>query len=157
MPYNPRNDRDDRRTPYIYPPWSGWYNPYFMGYPGSSGYSGYQENQDPSASQGYAPQDYQPQPDDSQSGDYLRPDLPPWPSNNPPQPAAAQEPVESVTLVFNDGHPTEQIHNYILTSATLYVFDQHRRAIPIGHIDLAATAKVNSDAGVDFTLPTPSR
>jgi hypothetical protein len=61
--------------------------------------------------------------------------------------------VEAVTLVFKDGRPPEQIHNYILTRTTLFVRDQHARKIPTDQLDLAATAKVNQDAGVDFQLP----
>jgi hypothetical protein len=40
-----------------------------------------------------------------------------------------------------------------LTPTILYILDQHRQEIPIDHLDLAATEKVNRDAGVDFSLP----
>ncbi|RSL14702.1 hypothetical protein EDE15_0164 [Edaphobacter aggregans] len=49
--------------------------------------------------------------------------------------------------------PPEQIHNYLLTRATLYVRHQQRRDIALDQLDLAATQKVNHDAGVDFQLP----
>ena len=62
-------------------------------------------------------------------------------------------PDTAVTLIFKDGRPPEQIHNYMLTRTTLYVQDQHSRRIPIDQIDLAATSKANLDAGVDFRLP----
>jgi hypothetical protein len=61
---------------------------------------------------------------------------------------------DEVTLVFKDGRPTEQIHNFVLTSTTLYVGDRLRRSIPTDQLDLEATAKVNRDAGVEFLLPT---
>jgi hypothetical protein len=68
-----------------------------------------------------------------------------------PAPAPASE--EAVTLIFKDGRPPEQIHNYLLTRSTLYVGDQLRRAIPTDQLDLVATAKANQEAGVDFQLP----
>lgn len=78
--------------------------------------------------------------------------------SQPPQvqaPAQTSQPLpqEAVTLVFKDGRPPEQIHNYLLTGTTLYVQDQHRRDIPLSQLDLVATAKVNHEAGVDFHLP----
>lgn len=69
----------------------------------------------------------------------------------------AQQAQEAVTLVFKDGRPSEQIHNYILTPTTLYVQDQQSRAIPTSQLDLEATAKVNLDAGVKFQLPNIAR
>ena len=60
---------------------------------------------------------------------------------------------DALTLVFADGRPSVQIHNYMLTRTTLYVLDAHRRDIPLDELDLAATAKVNRDAGIDFRLP----
>jgi len=70
----------------------------------------------------------------------------------PPQPPPAEE--EAVTLVFKDGRPSEQIHNYMLTRTMLYVRDQHRRDIPVAQLDLAATQKANQDNGVEFALPS---
>ena len=83
----------------------------------------------------------------------------PWqPPRAPYQPAAANPPSapqseEAVTLIFKDGRPAEQIHNYVLTRTTLFVGDANRREIPTDQLDLAATARVNQDAGVDFRLP----
>jgi hypothetical protein len=42
----------------------------------------------------------------------------------------------------------------MVTATTLSVLDQQYRAIPVDQIDLAATAKANRDAGVDFSLPS---
>jgi hypothetical protein len=58
-----------------------------------------------------------------------------------------------VTFVFKDGRPPEKIANYLLTSKTLTVFDQPRHDIPVDQIDLDATAKVNRQAGVAFSVP----
>jgi hypothetical protein len=77
------------------------------------------------------------------------------PSNAGRQPLPAAE--TPVTLVFKDGRPTEQIHNYLLTPTTLTVLDRHRRDIPVDEIDLNATTRVNLQAGLDFSLPDRSR
>lgn len=64
---------------------------------------------------------------------------------------------EAVTLIFKDGRPPEQIHNYVLTQATLYIGEPHRRDIPIDQLDVVATVKANREAGVDFQLPGTSQ
>jgi len=85
--------------------------------------------------------------------------MPPAPyMEQPPAPqqsvAAAPLPAEdAVTILFKDGRPPLQIHNYALTRTTLYVRDQRHRDIPLDELDLAATVKANHDAGVDFQLP----
>jgi hypothetical protein len=168
-PYDPyrgrdgRFDRDGRRFPYIYSAWPAWYNPYPFGY---GNYLDLDDGSydDSSAAQANAPQQNAPQdyPEDGYGppADQAGPALPPWPGPNAQQPA--QQPAaplqnsEAVTLVFNDGHPSEQIHNYLLTPGTLYVLDQHRREIPTNRIDMAATVKANREAGVDFKLPRAS-
>ena len=63
----------------------------------------------------------------------------------------------AVTLVFKDGRPTEQIHNYMLTRKTLFVQEQRLGEIPVDQLDLAATEKINQEVGVDFHLPSTSR
>lgn len=67
-----------------------------------------------------------------------------------PQLSDAPQSQASVTLIFKDGRPAEQIHNYLLTPTTIYA---GRRDIAIDEIDIAATEKANRDAGVDFELP----
>lgn len=96
-----------------------------------------------------------------QQPDYATPE--PYPSYSYQQPAAAAQPQSSpesygdhdtITLIFKDGRPPEQIHNYALTPTTLYVLRGDRRQdIPVDQIDLAATEKANQDTGVDFQLP----
>jgi len=80
------------------------------------------------------------------------PDWVPSPSGGPDSaaPASAEAPI---TLVFRDGRPNEKIHNYMLTATTLSVLDQQRWDIPLDEIDLAATAQVNLEAGVEFAVP----
>ena len=69
------------------------------------------------------------------------------------EPQAAPPPQEALTLVFSNGAPSQQIHNYILCRSTLTVLDGPRREIPIAELDLAATEKANRAAGIDFRLP----
>ena len=69
-------------------------------------------------------------------------------------PAAPLREEDAVTIVFKDGRPSEQIHNYALTRTSLYVTTDRVRTIPIDDIDMAATEKANQKAGVDFQLPT---
>jgi hypothetical protein len=62
---------------------------------------------------------------------------------------------ETVTLIFNNGQPPEQIQNYLATRTTLMVIDgTRRREIPIAELDVPATVKANRAAGIDFSLPT---
>ena len=68
-----------------------------------------------------------------------------------PQAEPAAE--DAVTLVFKDGRPSEQIHNYMLTRTMLYVQGDRLREIAVADLDLPATEKVNREAGVDFRLP----
>jgi hypothetical protein len=162
--YNPRpayNRSWRYRRPYASPygagiPFGvpGWIGPGFLGYSDSIGYD------DQSASPGDAAQGYDAQPAE------------PWqaPEQGPPAPSSPYQPTsdqshdqaltspgtdteEAVTLVFKDGRPAEQIHNYALTRTALYVLDQRHRDIPLDQLDLAATVTVNQDAGVDFHLP----
>jgi hypothetical protein len=67
------------------------------------------------------------------------------PQSVPDQPA--------ITVVFKDGRTPLQIHNYAITSSTLFVLDEHKRDIPLNEIDIAATQKTNQEQGLDFKLP----
>lgn len=79
------------------------------------------------------------------------------PAYRPPAQTPRSSPLPSsqiaTTIVFNDGRPSVQIHNYALTRTTLYVLDQRRSDIPLDQINLAATEQVNRAAGVDFRPP----
>jgi len=148
----------------FYPGW-GWGYPYllpsYLDYPDSYGS---QPDSETGASQPYPNEDngpYEAPPQDQYgpppSGSYT-----PWPYGSQPAPSQAEPsspplPEAPVTLVFKDGRPPQQIHNYLLTATTLSVLDQRRQDIPVDQIDLAATAKVNRDAGVSFALPGGSR
>ncbi len=131
----------------------GWIGPGYLGYSDDNG-SADTQPQPPPPSDAYDQQPDQQEP-------------PPWPlggasvaaanSAEASRQAEPPAPEDAVTLIFKDGRPPEQIHNYIVTRGTLYIGDQHRREVPVDDIDLTATAKVNRDAGVDFHIPTGSR
>lgn len=95
-----------------------------------------------------APQDQQPQ------------EPPRWPSIGPYAPssvpsAGAAEPSaeQAVTLVFKDGRPPQQVHNYVLTQSAIFVGDARGKSIPLDQLDMDATVEANRNAGVDFQLP----
>jgi len=163
-PYDPDRDRDGRhpRHPYrsIYgsgfvyglPQYAGWIGPQYFDYPDDFGYDDgtpYPPDSGYAGNSGYA------QPDDQ------GPPPPYEPPADPTQPSAtpapASENTEAITLVFRDGRASEQIHNYILSRSTLSVLDGRRRDIPVDQLDLAATAKANQEAGVDFRLPASAQ
>jgi hypothetical protein len=136
------------------------------GYPGYPDTTTYDDSQAPPNYAGYDnPPPYQAQPAQAQPA--LAPPpyqaqpapAPPYPSYAQPQHAPSQPLADedAVTLIFKDGRPPEQIHNYAMTRTTLYVRDQHHRDIPLDQLDFNATQKANRDAGVDFQLPTISR
>jgi hypothetical protein len=130
---------------------SGWMPPYYLGFPDDTG----DDESSPSANP--AAEGYDEQADEQQP--------PPWPSaydQGPIAPAYAQptpstESNEAVTLIFKDGRPPVQIHNYLLTRDTLFVGDRRSSQIPVDQLDIPATEKVNRDAGVDFRLPEAAR
>jgi len=153
-----------------YGPGTGWVYPYYPYYPYYSGYlspgywgdSGYgdstaypnylaQDGSQDYPGQGYG-QGYEQQPQEQE---------PPRPSYQAApaevHPSTAPEITETVTLVFKDGRPREQIHNYILSRTMLSVLDEHHRDIPVDQLDLAATRAANRAAGVEFSLPGSSR
>lgn len=153
---NRRDDRRHYRREYVSPYGAGvvygvpgWVNPYPLGYMDTTGTDDSQTPPDQSAA-GDAGVWQAPPYDQGQQ-------LPPYPPPSISQPAPAPQSEEAVTLVFKDGRPSEQIHNYVLTRTTLFVDDRQRREIPTDQLDLIATARVNQEAGVDFRLPDASR
>jgi hypothetical protein len=66
-------------------------------------------------------------------------------------PLAAQP---ATTLIFKDGRKPLQVHNYALTTSTLYALDgESRQEIPLSLLNVPATVEANRAAGVDFALP----
>jgi len=83
-----------------------------------------------------------------------------WPAYGPYAPSAgasrsvsASGEDRAVTLIFKDGRPAEQIHNYVLTKNSIFVGDARGVTIPLDQIDLSATEKANRESGVDFHVP----
>jgi hypothetical protein len=150
-------------------PWvgsyGGWLDPDFSDYPDDSGYNpGYDAGYDNSAAaqdQSYSPylpydqgQGYVSEaPEQGQSA----PRPPYQPNAGASHAIAAPANQPTITLVYKDHRPNEQIHNFLLNGTTLSVWDQHPRDIPVDQLDLAATEQLNRDAGVDFHLPVGSR
>jgi hypothetical protein len=67
------------------------------------------------------------------------------------RPKPDQEP--STALVFRDQH-VEEVRNYAISGGTLWVLSERAaKKIPLAQLDLAATAKMNDDRGVDFQVP----
>jgi hypothetical protein len=129
-------------------PGYGWGYPYLPWYPDDSDYD------DSSAplsqpAEGYDVEPPYPLPPES-PGIYA-------PAAARPNPASEPSRDAEVTLVFKDGRAPMQIHDYLLTQNTLYVWDRRQLVIPTDQLDAAATAKANQDAGVDFQLPAASR
>jgi hypothetical protein len=143
-------------------PVSGWIDTNYPGYDytGDFDSTGYDPSAGQTSDSADSVEDYSqqasdqapPPPDQEQEPAPIeRPSAEPQAAPAAPEPAPENE--ETVTLIFKDGRPSEQIHNYALTRTTLYVRDQHRRDIPVDELDLAATQKVNRDAGIDFHVP----
>jgi hypothetical protein len=72
---------------------------------------------------------------------------------------AAEAPVPeqpATLLVFRDQH-VEQIHNYAIVGQTLWAFDSatgtRGRKVPLSDLDLAETAHLNAEHGVQFSTP----
>ena len=74
---------------------------------------------------------------------------------SPAAPAISGMPL---TLIFKNGRAPISVRNYMMTSRVLTDLDsQHYEQIPLDQIDLAATERFNTFAGVDFQVPGPSR
>ena len=59
----------------------------------------------------------------------------------------------ATVLVFRDQHQQE-VRNYAIAGGTLWVLnEQTAKKIPLAELDLAATAKMNDERGVDFQVP----
>lgn len=166
--------------PYGYVPWAGWPG---YGFADDSGYDDDSQPTQPPAEAPYPPYGAYEMPPGS--APYGAPDGPgPAPNaygaagspssetppavRNAPRPpyrpssqadtaVASPEPQQTLTLLFKDGRPAQQVRNYILTPKWIYIQDGNRRAIAVDELDVAATAQVNRQAGADFELPAMPR
>lgn len=72
-----------------------------------------------------------------------------------PAPALSAQPL---TVIFKGGRAPIEVENYLMTAKVLTDLDsEHYEQIPLDQIDLAATKRFNTFAGVDFQIPAPSR
>lgn len=61
----------------------------------------------------------------------------------------------AVTLVFNDGRPSQKVHSYVLTGSSVFIAESgHQRIIPVAALNLPETIAQNREAGIDFELPS---
>jgi hypothetical protein len=170
--------------PYVYSAWP-WYpidiDPWLFGPDDFDSYDSYDQSSNgqyvpapyqdygepPPDPQGYAdggPAGYsgdeQPGYGDQQPAYEDQPAMPQPRARRPYTPAgdsAPATPQQPVTVIFKDGRPPEQIHNYLLTPSTLTVLDGHTQQIPVDQIDMAATTAANRNEGIDFQLPPAAR
>src|ERR1700760_1673625 len=154
-PGDGKGGRDYRnQSPYIYTGYT-WLNPLSYGFSVAYGglpYAG-------QADAGRAPQqaNYVDQPPAEYASESPAPQLADntTPVFRPPyQGEAVDAPVNpqpATTLIFKDGRPPVEVHNYALTSNTLYALDgDSRKEIPLSAINVEATVEANRSAGVDF-------
>ena len=151
-----------RRYPYtygVYPFVYGYGSPLAYGLP-------YGDDQDDaSAAQqpdyypqppAYGEQGYGPEYGPEASGPQMAANAPPpfRPAYQGEAVAAPLHAQPATTLIFNDGRPPAQVHNYALTASTLYDLDgESRKEIPLALLNVPATIEANRAAGVDFALP----
>jgi hypothetical protein len=148
-------------TPYTYTGYT-WLNSFGYGFPVAYGglpYAGQDDAGGPQPSPqqaGYAdqpPADYAPEPRAPQVADNAPPAF--RPAYQGQAVDAPVNPQPATTLIFKDGRPAVQIHNYALTANTLYALDGgSRQEIPLSLLNVQATVEANRAAGVDFALPT---
>lgn len=165
-------DRFDRRRR----DFAGWYSslyPVWPGYPYiiDPGFYDWGEPDDSASDQGGpSPEGAAPYPDEGYGapGPYPGPqyseDLPPWippgtqaEATTPPV-VSAPAPEEPLTVIFKNGRAPVKIHNYMITAKTLTDLDSHHyEQIPLDQIDIAATQRANSAAGISFEVHDASR
>ncbi len=157
-PNDGRGGAENRRHyPYVYAGYP-WLNSFGYGLPLAYG-SPYGDEQEDAGGPQPAPQQAE-----EPVIDYGREPAGPQVAANAPPPfrPAYQAPPEvaplyaqpATTLIFKDGRPSTQVHNYALTGSTLYALDgESRQEIPLSLLNVPATVEANRAAGVDFALP----
>jgi hypothetical protein len=166
-PHHPDNGhgsvgyRGHYSSPYVYAgyPWLGAVG---VGIPWANGMP-YTDDRDEAGAPQSAPSqadqpmaDYPQEPLDAQFAESAPPAFrPPYQGQVDVAPVFAPvHPQPATTLIFKDGRPSAQVHNYALTATTLYALDgESRQEIPLSLLDVPATVAANRAAGVDFALP----
>jgi hypothetical protein len=162
--HRPGGDHDGARHYDRYPNvYAGypWLSSFGYGFPVAYG-APYIDDQDEASSPQPAPQsadygnvpppDYVQQPSGPQlAANAAPPFRPPYQEQINTPPVHAQP---ATTLVFKDGRPSLQVHNYALTASTLYALDgESHQEIPLSLLNVPATIETNRAAGIDFALP----
>jgi hypothetical protein len=146
---------------YTYPYWAGY--PYLLN-PNAYNLGLYDwGDSDDTAFENSQPGSYEP---DQSPGGYPSDDqnvpaplYPPYPNRAYYAPAgqSAAAPATSgmpLTVIFKEGRAPIQVRNYLMTAKVLTDLDsEHYEQIPLDQIDLAATRRFNTFAGVDFQVP----
>jgi hypothetical protein len=152
--------RHNDRYPGVYAGYP-WLNSYGYGFPVSYG-GPYMDDQEETGGPQPAPQpsdygnvpppDYVQEPPGPQVAANAAPAFrPPYPLQIDAPPVNAQP---ATTLIFKDGRPSMQVHNYALTASTLYALDgESHQEVPLSLLNVPATIEANRTAGVDFALP----
>lgn len=137
----------------IYPTWLGYpylIDPGFYDWGDSDSAADDEGGEAPYPDYGYGA------PEDAQEG--YPGDLPPWNSQwqQPPvgEGSASLAPEQPLTVIFKSGRAPVKMQNYMMTTKVLTDLDsQHYEQIPLDEIDVAATQRANSAAGVGFQVP----
>ena len=119
--------------------------------PGSYEPGSYEPDQAPGS---YEPRSYE----SDQNGP--APLYPPYPNQGYAAPAvpAPAVPAQLLTVIFKSGRAPIEVRNYLMTAKGLTDLDsEHFEQIPLDQIDLAATRRFTTFAGVDFQVPAASR
>jgi hypothetical protein len=83
---------------------------------------------------------------------------PPSPQLAAAAPSAPSASAQPLTVIFKSGRAPIEVENYLMTAKVLTDLDsEHYEQIPLDQIDLAATRRFNSFAGVEFQVPAASR
>ncbi len=142
-------------NPYAYWPWYGWDDDTYFD----------DENDASAGDPGYSYGDGSeagPPNDPGYPGDYgdapaFRPQYAPYAYGAGDTQYSSPPEESGVMLLFKDGRPPLQVHNYLLSRSRIVVLDGAPREIPMGQIDVAGTEKANLEAGTDFQFPTGVR
>ena len=146
---------------YNYPTWPGYGYPYLV----DPGFYDWDDSDDSALdNSGYLQSDAAsyypaPYPDYGPDYGYGAPGEIPRASAQGQQRAAAgltapSAPEQPLTVIFKSGRAPVKIQNYMMTARVLTDLDsQHYEQIPLDQIDLAATQRINSAAGMEFQIP----
>ncbi len=159
---------------YNYPAWPGYGYPYVI----DPGFYDWGDSDDSADDQGSAaPNDEAPYADYGApypDQGYGAPGEPPqqgFADENPPWSAPVQRPEyagqsiaaapadePALTVIFKSDRAPLKMQNYIMSGKVLTDLDPHHyEQIPLEEVDVAATERINTAAGVDFQIPGTSR